>query len=66
MIQVEHPHTRVGFAGLGIMGSRMARRLVGAGFPTFVWNRTLERAGEIGGAVVATAPAALAVDVDVV
>jgi 3-hydroxyisobutyrate dehydrogenase len=36
--------TRVGFAGLGIMGSRMAANLVRAGFELTVWNRTRERA----------------------
>jgi 3-hydroxyisobutyrate dehydrogenase len=31
---------RVAFLGLGIMGSRMANRLVDAGFQLTVWNRT--------------------------
>jgi len=31
---------RYGFLGLGIMGSRMAARLVRAGFEVTVWNRT--------------------------
>ena len=30
----------VGFLGLGIMGSRMAARLAGAGFPLTVWTHT--------------------------
>lgn len=31
---------RIGFAGLGIMGSGMARNLLNAGFDVTVWNRT--------------------------
>jgi 3-hydroxyisobutyrate dehydrogenase-like beta-hydroxyacid dehydrogenase len=31
---------RIGFIGLGIMGSRMAANLAAAGFPLTVWNRT--------------------------
>ncbi len=32
--------TRIGFAGLGAMGSRMARRLAAAGYPLTVYNRS--------------------------
>ena len=35
---------RVGFIGLGIMGSRMAANLRRAGFELVVWNRTVETA----------------------
>jgi 3-hydroxyisobutyrate dehydrogenase-like beta-hydroxyacid dehydrogenase len=35
---------RVAFLGLGIMGSRMAANLAGAGFELTVWNRTAEKA----------------------
>ncbi len=35
---------RVAFLGLGIMGSRMAANLAGAGFELTVWNRTGARA----------------------
>jgi 3-hydroxyisobutyrate dehydrogenase-like beta-hydroxyacid dehydrogenase len=35
---------RVGFLGLGIMGSRMAARLRGAGFPLTVWTHTAGKA----------------------
>jgi 3-hydroxyisobutyrate dehydrogenase-like beta-hydroxyacid dehydrogenase len=38
--------TRVGFLGLGIMGSRMAANAARAGFELTVWNRTRERAEE--------------------
>ena len=39
---------RVGFLGLGIMGSRMAANLRRAGFDVVVWNRTRARAEELG------------------
>ncbi|HEY7623979.1 MAG TPA: NAD(P)-dependent oxidoreductase [Candidatus Limnocylindria bacterium] len=48
---------RVGFVGLGIMGSPMARNALRAGFPVTVTNRTLERArplAEAGAEVVRT------------
>ncbi len=32
--------TTIGFAGLGRMGGNMAARLLGAGFPLTVWNRS--------------------------
>jgi 3-hydroxyisobutyrate dehydrogenase-like beta-hydroxyacid dehydrogenase len=50
---------RVGFIGLGIMGSRMAANLARAGYPLTLWNRTLETAKgwaqEHGGVVAETA-----------
>jgi 3-hydroxyisobutyrate dehydrogenase-like beta-hydroxyacid dehydrogenase len=59
---------RIGFAGLGIMGSRMARRYLDAGYPLAVWNRTASRAQPLvaAGAVEAADPAALAGRSDVV
>src|SRR5207302_9719261 len=48
---------RVGFVGLGIMGSPMARNAIKAGFPVTVKNRTLDRAkplGDAGATVVRT------------
>ncbi|MDS7695160.1 NAD(P)-dependent oxidoreductase [Acinetobacter soli] len=33
-------HTPVAFVGMGLMGSRMATRLIQAGFQVAVWNRT--------------------------
>jgi 2-hydroxy-3-oxopropionate reductase len=48
---------RVGFVGLGIMGSPMARNAIRAGFPVTVTNRTLDRAkplAEAGAQVVRT------------
>jgi 3-hydroxyisobutyrate dehydrogenase-like beta-hydroxyacid dehydrogenase len=63
------PDTRIGFIGLGIMGSRMAANLCRAGFEVAVWNRTGETArewaAEHGGAV-AQSPAELAAGVDLV
>ena len=34
------PAERIGFLGLGIMGSRMAANLVGAGYSLSVWTHT--------------------------
>jgi 3-hydroxyisobutyrate dehydrogenase-like beta-hydroxyacid dehydrogenase len=58
----------VGFVGLGAMGSRMARRLVGAGHELTVWNRTAEKAAPFvqAGAAVAATPAAAARAAEVV
>jgi 3-hydroxyisobutyrate dehydrogenase len=52
--------------GLGGMGSRIARRLLDAGYPVLVWNRTAARAEEIEGAVVADSPAEAARRADAV
>jgi len=61
--------TRIGFIGLGIMGSRMAANLQRAGFEVTVWNRTTRTAedwaAEHGGSV-AQSPAALAGEADIV
>jgi 3-hydroxyisobutyrate dehydrogenase-like beta-hydroxyacid dehydrogenase len=59
---------RVGFAGLGLMGGRMARNLLDKGFPLTVWNRTAERSRPWAeaGAEVAASPKALAEASDVV
>jgi 3-hydroxyisobutyrate dehydrogenase-like beta-hydroxyacid dehydrogenase len=60
---------RVGFIGLGIMGSRMAANLARAGFEVTVWNRTREKAeqwaAEHGGTVAGT-PAEVAERSDVI
>ena len=34
----------IAFLGLGIMGNPMAKRLLAAGYPLTVWNRTASRA----------------------
>jgi 3-hydroxyisobutyrate dehydrogenase-like beta-hydroxyacid dehydrogenase len=60
---------RVGFCGLGIMGSRMAANLVRAGHDVTVWNRTRSTAeawvAEHGGRL-ADSPAQAAADAQVV
>ena len=60
---------RIGFVGLGIMGSRMAANLRRAGYELTVYNRTRERAetwaAEHGGTVAAT-PAEVGAGSDVV
>lgn len=60
--------TRIGFAGLGIMGSRMAANLLKKGHQTTVWNRTAKACEPLKtmGAQVASDPAALAAASDVV
>jgi 3-hydroxyisobutyrate dehydrogenase len=57
-----------GFIGLGGMGSRMARRLLDAGYPMRVWNRTREKAEPFRqrGAFVAATPRELAEGADVI
>jgi len=59
---------KIGFAGLGLMGSRMARNLLKKGFETTVWNRTKERCVPLAeqGATVAATPRELAERSDVV
>ena len=60
---------RIGFIGLGIMGSRMAAQLAGAGFELTVWNRTAsvaEQWSQQHGGSVAANPAELAAASDVV
>jgi 3-hydroxyisobutyrate dehydrogenase len=42
-----------GFIGMGIMGSGMARNVLGKGHALMVWNRTPEKASAITGAAVA-------------
>ena len=60
--------TRIGFAGLGLMGSRMARQYLDKGFPLTVWNRTPEKCAPLAaaGARVARTPRELAEASDVV
>jgi 3-hydroxyisobutyrate dehydrogenase len=58
----------VALMGLGTMGSGMARRLMGAGFPLAVYNRTRSRAESLGqeGAAIASTPRQAAAGADVV
>jgi 3-hydroxyisobutyrate dehydrogenase len=59
---------RVGFIGLGAMGSRMAGRLLAAQHDVAVYNRTVEHARplEQRGATVAATPSRLAAAADIV
>ncbi len=60
---------RIGFIGLGIMGSRMAANLATAGFELTVWNRTTSVARQWAAehrATVAATPAQVAAASDVV
>jgi 3-hydroxyisobutyrate dehydrogenase-like beta-hydroxyacid dehydrogenase len=59
---------RVGFAGLGRMGTPMARRVLEAGFPLTVWNRSPERLEALTslGARAADTPRALAEGAEIV
>ncbi|MBA3414816.1 MAG: NAD(P)-dependent oxidoreductase [Chloroflexia bacterium] len=58
----------VGVAGLGRMGSAMAGRLLAAGFPLTVWNRSPEKAADLvaGGAILTETPGDLAARCDIV
>jgi 3-hydroxyisobutyrate dehydrogenase-like beta-hydroxyacid dehydrogenase len=60
--------TRLGFIGLGYLGSRIARRLATAGFPMVVYDLDRRKAVELAalGAEVAPHPGKLTSDVDVV
>jgi 3-hydroxyisobutyrate dehydrogenase-like beta-hydroxyacid dehydrogenase len=59
---------RIAFLGLGIMGNPMAKRLLAAGYPLTVWNRTASRAEPLQaeGADVAASPAEAVREADVV
>jgi len=58
---------KIGFIGLGIMGSRMAANLQKHGYDLIVFNRTPAKAEPLRkqGATVAESPAQMAADVDV-
>lgn len=59
---------RIGFIGLGLMGQPMSRRLLEAGHPLTVWNRTAEKAKGLlaAGAIWGASPRAVAQASDVV
>lgn len=59
---------QIAVLGLGLMGQGIASRILRAGFPLRVWNRTLERAAVLAeaGAHVAATPGDAARDADVV
>src|SRR5258707_3759625 len=58
----------LGFIGMGHMGSLMAQRLLAAGYPLAVYDRTPEKAQALGqlGALVAATPGDLAAHSDTV
>lgn len=57
MAQPARPH--IAFLGTGLMGRPMAARLLAAGYPVSVWNRTASKTAPLAhrGAAVAEAPA---------
>src|SRR5690554_1628583 len=59
---------RVGFIGLGLMGVPMCQRILAAGFPLTVWNRTLEKTQPLknAGAQVAATIAELVEQSDII
>ncbi len=59
---------RIGFIGIGLMGSHMARHLLAEGHPLTVWNRTKEKADALvsAGAAWADSPKEVAASADVV
>ncbi|PJF21519.1 MAG: 2-hydroxy-3-oxopropionate reductase [Phototrophicales bacterium] len=59
---------KIGFIGLGIMGSGMASNLLKAGFDVCVWNRTAARMSPLidAGAQAGTSPADVATKSDIV
>ncbi|WCK53235.1 NAD(P)-dependent oxidoreductase [Aneurinibacillus sp. Ricciae_BoGa-3] len=59
---------RIGFIGIGLMGSGMAKNLLSAGYPLVVWNRTKSKAEELltRGALWAGSPSDVARQADVV
>src|SRR6202453_3455304 len=60
--------TRIALLGLGLMGSGMAARLLDAGYPLSVWNRTPDKAKALAdrGAKIAKSPREAAAAADVV
>ena len=61
-------HTRIGFAGLGLMGSALVHRLTAEGWRVRVWNRTPQRSREFPelGLGVEKTPSDLAANSDIV
>ena len=59
---------KVGFIGLGTMGTPMALNLLNAGFPLVVWNRTPAKTAPLrdAGAKVSKGPAHVAAEVEIV
>lgn len=60
--------TKIGWIGTGVMGGSMCRRIVDGGYPTFVFNRTKEKAQRLidAGAVWVNSPKEVAENADVI
>jgi 3-hydroxyisobutyrate dehydrogenase-like beta-hydroxyacid dehydrogenase len=60
--------SKLGFIGLGYMGSRIAKRLLGAGYPLIIFNRNHAKAAALGssGAEIAASPGELASNSEVI
>lgn len=58
----------IAFAGIGLMGLRMCRRLIAAGYPLTVWNRSPEKCAPLveAGARQVNSPAELCAAADIV
>jgi len=56
---------KTGFIGLGHLGKTMAKRLLSEGVDLVVWNRTIEKTGDLG-CTVADSPAATARTAEVI
>ena len=54
--KLDKANTRLGFIGLGLMGSRLTRRLHSTGWHIQAWNRSPRPAEEIGKEGIAVAP----------
>jgi len=68
MTTTSHSKPRIGFLGLGTMGSLMAMNIAKSGFPLTVWNRTSSKTEPFQqlGIKIGKGPAQIAAEVDVV
>ena len=59
---------RLGYIGVGLMGGPMTARLLDAGYPVTIWNRTVEKMAPLvaKGATAADGPAGVAAEADIV
>ena len=57
---------KVGFIGMGIMGSGMVRNLIAAGHEPVIWNRTPEKAQAITEAAIAANPSEVGASAEIV
>src|SRR4051812_41959701 len=65
---MQNQKTKIAFIGLGTMGLGMSNRLIDAGFPLAVYNRSKEKAAGLAakGARVAASPRDAANDADII